>query len=144
MTETLQAGPGSALDAQIAQRVFGWVRLSGDAVPADATDRRVREPHLGGVWFKGGKRVACDECGTLPNFSVNIHDAMLIVEEAHRRGWSVDIHSQFKARMPGGALAVEWLVDFIPPRLQFPPHSTAGFAGSLPAAICAAALLVFV
>jgi hypothetical protein len=75
--ELIAMPPGREMDALAAEHILLWQSVSGDAIPAQATD-----PQLGGlghrkrVWLDGSHRMmACEECGTLPNFSTDIAKA---------------------------------------------------------------------
>ncbi len=67
------------LDEQIAGKVMGWTRLTGEEA---VTDHRVpfEHQHREAIWMKNGSRMGCRECGDLPQFSTDIAAAWQVVE----------------------------------------------------------------
>lgn len=127
--------PGPELDALVAEKVMGWERLEGDSVVAHEREYR-EEDHFSDpsdgerwhnlrIWVKDGKRVACQECGDLPNFSTSIVDVWEVVEFLRAKDFQIATHGDVNWRVeidgPEGTIASEW-------------------APELPFAICLAAL----
>ena len=54
---------------EVVARKRGWRLVTGDKVP-----KGIR--HCLGIWMKGRKQMACEECGTLPPVSLFDEDAV--------------------------------------------------------------------
>jgi Phage ABA sandwich domain len=76
---------GAEMDALIAEKVLGWTRFEGDEIPESVTSREigVNRPHCRRVWAESrGVRwvkMACQECGDMPQFSTRIDVAWELV-----------------------------------------------------------------
>ncbi len=79
----------SQVDAAIAEHVFGWKRFEGEEanLAADPELRKVREGqrHTKCTWMLEGRRMACLECGSMPQFSIDMAKAWDVVEELRLR-----------------------------------------------------------
>lgn len=76
---------GREMDIAIAEKVMGWEPCTGIAIIERETGKLPEEEkaltrwHTRLAWFKDGKRMACDECGTLPQFSESIEAAWAVL-----------------------------------------------------------------
>ncbi len=126
---------GRELDVMIAEHVFGWQPVSGDDVPAYYTPPGSLEPHRKRVWLLDGKTMACQECGTLPEFSASIEKFPEIAEVLRKEGYRMDVIG----RQPDSAYSIEH-----PWECRFYRNATgwtySGAADTIPHAVCLAAL----
>ena len=64
----------TALNVWIAEHVKGWERIEGAEAIADFEGRSESERaqadkyHCKRIWGKDGKKMACEECGSMPDF----------------------------------------------------------------------------
>lgn len=74
------------INIAVAEKVFGWKRLEGDAVVewcCGWTKARPNNFHLKRIWVDGPEYAnlkGCEECGSLPDFSGDIAQAWRILE----------------------------------------------------------------
>lgn len=59
------------LNELVAEKIMGWIPLSGDEIPENITSRALSSPHLMKVWTDPEKKrsLACKECGSLPEWT---------------------------------------------------------------------------
>jgi len=76
---------GREMDARVAEKVMGWESVTDEleiakreGVPECVDSQRW---HRKQVWFNGNEKMACEECGTLPDYSTSIAAAWEVVEK---------------------------------------------------------------
>lgn len=107
-TDTL--APGRELNEAIAEKVMGWIRYEGDAIPA--AHRHENEPEIEhAVWLdRDGRRMACRACGTLPDFSgeySGVEAVWAVVERLQSLRYRVVIDSGTERGGEGWSVQIE-------------------------------------
>jgi hypothetical protein len=118
------------LDIGVAEKVMGWTRFEGKQIPLSVTNTEVwsGEPHCKRVWAKqnaNGRwtKMACQECGDLPNFSDDPGWALQAYEILKERGW----------RISGASDLAGWRVSLTKLR-----HESYGYGEPFARALCEA------
>jgi hypothetical protein len=87
-----QLAPGRDLNEAVAEHVFEWERLEGEAIPEE--HRHTHEPLADQViWLDAdGRRAACRLCGDMPDFSGEwngANDAWKVIDHLRAGGFRV-------------------------------------------------------
>ena len=117
------------IDKLIAEKVMGWERIEGEKAISEFENQPQKNDwfHRKCIWIKDGQRMACEECGTLPQYTDSISDAWQVVEKMIEKGFDFGIDYD-----------EGWIADFGLP----PDYKQGGQAdeNTAPLAICKAAL----
>jgi len=82
------------LNEWVATDVMGYKALLGMEENAKNFPyiRKIRNPHVKCVWINDdGVRMACEECGDMPEYSTSIAAAWQVREVLHRKGISIGL-----------------------------------------------------
>lgn len=126
--------PGRELDQLVAEKVMGWDVVCGNDIldrdhPGMSEEEKSKDRwHKRKAWFLGTERKACDECGTMPEFSTSIEAAWQVVEKLGI------------VRISNGWTRGEWKVEFSIPGCEVGFQLVYAKASTVPHAICQAAL----
>jgi hypothetical protein len=77
------------IEALAAERVLGWERVEHQKLDGEPPPGFEERMHTGPGWYKDGRRMACEECGDLPQYLSSIADAFALLE-AHG-DWRYDL-----------------------------------------------------
>ena len=87
----------SQLNIEVAEKVLGWRRVEGrEAIVASGYAKDIRGQHHELIWVDSkGDCMACEECGSMPDFSGEIESAWRVLEHMRSLGYRPLVNAQF-------------------------------------------------